>query len=145
MWRDRPVDKKLVLVVDDDRDVRESLSNLLAVEGYSVLEAANGQKALELLDSGSHFPRVILLDLAMPVMDGHRFLELRAAEPILRPIPVVVLSGNSRSVESLNGIDTYLRKPMDVERLLAIIRAASLRAPDRPRRGLAGSAARRRN
>jgi CheY-like chemotaxis protein len=125
MWKGKPVDEKLVLVVDDDRDVRESLSNLLAVEGYSVLEADNGQNALELLECGSHFPRMILLDLAMPVMDGRRFLELRTAEPMLRHIPVVVISGNSQSVQSLDGIDTYFRKPMDVGRLLAIIRNAS--------------------
>jgi CheY-like chemotaxis protein len=76
MWKGKRVDENLVLVVDDDRDVRESLSNLLTAEGYSVLEVDNGQKALELLECGSHLPRVILLDLAMPVIDGRQFLEL---------------------------------------------------------------------
>src|ERR1700677_1350551 len=93
MWKGKPVDENLVLVVDDYRDVRESLSNLLAVEGYSVLETDNGQIALELLEGGSHFPRMILLDLAMPVMDGRRFLKLRAEDTMLRRIPVVVVSG----------------------------------------------------
>jgi CheY-like chemotaxis protein len=126
MWKRKPVDHKLVLVVDDDRDVREPLSNLLTMQGYSVLEAENGQKALALLEGGSHFPRVILLDLAMPVTDGRGFLEVRAAEPILRHIPVIVISGNARPTESLYGIDTYLRKPMNVERLLAVVRRARI-------------------
>jgi len=67
MWNGKPVNEKLVLVVDDDRSVRESLSRLLAVEGYSVLEADNGQKALEALEKAAHFLSLILLDLAMPV------------------------------------------------------------------------------
>jgi CheY-like chemotaxis protein len=121
MWKGKPVDEKVVLVVDDDRDVRESLSNLLAMEGYSVLEAENGQQALELLERGSHFPRVILLDLAMPVMDGHQFLELRAGDPVLRQIRVIVASGNTQSGESLGGIDNYLRKPFDVGVLIDMI------------------------
>jgi CheY-like chemotaxis protein len=125
MWKGKPVDEKVVLVVDDDRDVRESLSNLLAAEGYSVLEADNGQNALELLEGGSHFPRVILLDLAMPVMDGRRFLELRAADTMLHRIPVVVVSGNSPSGEPLDGIEAFLRKPVDAARLLRIVRTAS--------------------
>jgi CheY-like chemotaxis protein len=55
----KPVSEKLVFVVDDDRDVRESLSDLLAADGYSVVEAENGQTALVELEGASHFPRVI--------------------------------------------------------------------------------------
>ena len=112
MWNGKPVNEKLVLVVDDDRSARESLSTLLDVEGYSVLEAANGQNALDVLEKASHFPSLILLDLAMPLMDGHGFLKLRAKDPMLRQIPVVVVSGNPPSGEPLNGIDAYLQKPV---------------------------------
>jgi CheY-like chemotaxis protein len=121
MWNGKPVNEKLVLVVDDDRSVRESLSRLLAVEGYSVLEADNGQKALETLERAAHFPSLILLDLAMPVMDGRGFLKLRAKDPMLRQIPVVVVSGNPPSGEPLNGIDAYLQKPVRFDRLIAIV------------------------
>ena len=121
MWNGKPVNEKLVLVVDDDRSVRESLSRLLDAAGYSVQEAENGQKALEVLEKAAHFPCLVLLDLAMPVMDGHGFLKLRAKDPMLRQIPVVVVSGNPPSGEPLNGIDAYLQKPVRFDRLIAIV------------------------
>jgi CheY-like chemotaxis protein len=68
---------------------------------------------------------VILLDLVMPVMDGRQFLRLRAEDPALRQIPVVVISGSPRSGEPLDGIDSYMRKPVDVDRLLEAINVAS--------------------
>lgn len=85
-------DEKSVMVVDDDRSVRESMSQLLDAKGYVVLQADNGQTALDLLKKTPHFPCLVILDLAMPIMDGRRFLELRAQDPILRDIPVVVVS-----------------------------------------------------
>ena len=112
---------KLVLVVDDDPFVRESLSELLAAKGYSALQAENGQKALEVLKKTPRFPCLIVLDLVMPVMDGRGFLMLRADDPILRDIPVVVVSGSMQSGEPLDGIDAYLRKPVKVDRLIEII------------------------
>ena len=113
--------RKLVLVVDDDPFARESLSELLAAKGYSALQAENGQKALEVLKKTPRFPCLIVLDLVMPVMDGRGFLKLRAEDPILRDIPVVVVSGSMQSEEPLDGIDAYLRKPVKVDRLIEII------------------------
>ena len=71
--------------------------------------------------SSAHFPCLILPDLAMPVMDGRGFLKLRAKDPMLRQIPVVVVSGNPPSGEPLNGIDAYLQKPVRFDRLIAIV------------------------
>jgi len=121
----KPNNDKLVLVVDDDRFVRKSLSKLLVVKGYSVLEAENGQQALEVLETTPHVPRVILLDLRMPVVDGREFLKLRAEDPMLRRIPVVVISGSPLSGEPLDGIDSFLPKPVDADRLIKIIRTGS--------------------
>ena len=114
-------DEKLVLVVDDDTSVRESMSELLNPKGYLVLQADNGQTALDLLKKTPHFPCLIVLDLAMPVMDGRRFLELRAQDPFLRDIPVVVVSGNQPASQPIEGIDGYLRKPVNVDRLIDVI------------------------
>ena len=61
------------------------------------------------------------LDLSMPVMDGRGFLTLRASDPPLRDIPVVVISGNMQSGAPLEGIDAYLCKPVKVDRLIEII------------------------
>jgi CheY-like chemotaxis protein len=112
-WRKANLsNEKLVLVVDDDLFIRKSLSRLLNAEGYSILEAENGQNALEVLERTSHAPGMILLNLGMPVLDGFGFLKIRARDPALRRIPVVVVSGNPSLGESLNGIDAYLEKPV---------------------------------
>ena len=128
MQNGKAVDEKLILVVDDELYVREALSDLLTAEGYSVLQAANGQEALDLLGHGPRLPRVILMDLLMPVMGGGEFLKRRAADWLLRLIPVIVISGHNRLPEFLNGIDVYMRKPVDPTRLLAIIRAARVKS-----------------
>ena len=110
-----------VLLVDDDQDIRETLSELLDACGYAVLQAENGQIALDVLKTTPRFPCVVLLDLSMPVLDGREFLRLRASDPILRDIPVVVVSGSNQPSEPLPGIDEYLRKPVNFERLMEII------------------------
>jgi len=71
-----------VLLVDDDRDIRETLSELLDASGYAVLQAENGQIALDVLKTTPRFPCVVVLDLSMPVLDGREFLRLRASDPI---------------------------------------------------------------
>jgi CheY-like chemotaxis protein len=97
------------------------MSDLLDSKGYSVLQAENGQEAFEVLKSTMRFPCVVVLDLAMPIMDGRMFLKLRARDPILRRIPVIVVSGNFQSADPLEGIDGYLSKPVNVDHLLDII------------------------
>jgi CheY-like chemotaxis protein len=113
--------KKVVLLVDDDISVREAISTLLGARGYSILQAENGQEALAVLKKTPREPCMILLDLAMPVMDGREFLERRASDPMLRRIPVVVVSGNPPSGEPLKGVYGYLQKPVRSDRLIAAI------------------------
>ena len=122
MPRRKKSEGEIVLVVDDDPLVRESLSELLDHKGYSVLQAENGRKALDLLKEVPRTPFVVLLDLAMPVLDGHEFLKQRAGDPHLRRIPVVVVSANPRPSSPLEGIEAYLQKPLEPDVLLEIIR-----------------------
>ena len=110
-----------VLLVDDDQDIRESLSELLDASGFAVLQAENGQIALDVLKTTPRFPCVVLLDLSMPVLDGREFLRRRASDPILRDIPVVVVSGSNPPAEPLPGIDEYLKKPVKFDRLMEIL------------------------
>ncbi len=117
----RMIAEEAVLLVDDDPDIRETLSELLDANGYEVLQAENGQIALDVLKNTPRFPCVVVLDLSMPVLDGREFLKLRALDPILRDIPVVVVSGSNQPAETLEGIDEYLRKPVEIERLMEII------------------------
>lgn len=82
-----------VFVVEDDRDTREVLAEVLAIEGYQVTTATNGQEALELLHSHAVRPSVIVLDMLMPVMSGAELLGHLAHDPELSEVPVIALSG----------------------------------------------------
>ncbi len=86
-------DRPSVLVVDDDPDIREAIAELLVDHEYDVTTAANGAEALDLLVNGRARPRVMLLDLMMPVMDGWRLMaELRARQGALELPRVIVFS-----------------------------------------------------
>ena len=117
----KPVDDRLVLVVDDDPGNRESMSELLDIKSYSVLQAENGQRALDILKKNGQLPCLVVLDMAMPILDGRGFLKRRAHDPDLRDIPVVVVSGNSQKGAPLKGIEVYFHKPVDVDRLIEVI------------------------
>jgi CheY-like chemotaxis protein len=110
-----------VMVVDDDPDTREVLSELLDASGLKVLQAENGKIALEVLKKTPRFPCLVFLDLSMPVLDGRGFLKRRAMDPALRDIPVVVISASNQPAEPLEGIEEFLRKPVRVDRLMEII------------------------
>jgi two-component system, chemotaxis family, chemotaxis protein CheY len=116
--------ERLVLVVDDDPDILQTLGLCLTTEGYRVLMAANGKEALDLLENER--PSVILLDLMMPVMDGWQFvaeLEHRGR----RDVPLLILSAD-RSVQGhaeqlrANG---HLAKPFDLDELLGKVQQLS--------------------
>ena len=110
-----------ILVVEDDRAVREGLRGLLEEEGYRALGAADGREALEIASDPDTAPGLILLDLRMPVMDGWQFLDAwRAQRPAAR-CPVVLLSGLSY-IRDAPGVADFLSKPVDAERLLACVR-----------------------
>ncbi len=93
-----------VLVVDDDADARARLRSVLERQGWSVAEAADGREALEHVARA--VPRIILLDLTMPVMDGFTFLHELRARPGGADIPVVVLSARDLSREDRGRLDT---------------------------------------
>jgi CheY-like chemotaxis protein len=112
-----------ILLVEDDRSLRDTLADLLADEGFEVACAANGREALERL-AGSR-PDLIVLDLVMPVMDGWAFREAQRSSPSLAAIPTVVLSAScpadNPSVRSL-GAEAVLTKPVGTERLIGALR-----------------------
>jgi len=114
-----------VLVVEDDVDIRDLIADILRLEGYAVDAVENGQEALEILRKGGPPPRVILLDMMMPVMNGWEFRAAQAAEdPRIAAIPVVILTGggNASAAAQGLGVDTFLRKPVDLDELLAIVK-----------------------
>ncbi|MES1164230.1 MAG: response regulator [Verrucomicrobiota bacterium] len=82
-----------ILIVEDDEQIRRALTRALAAEGYTVASASNGKEALENLERGAAAPKVIIMDLMMPVMDGWRFRKKLLSQPQWADVPVIVLSG----------------------------------------------------
>jgi CheY-like chemotaxis protein len=121
------MDKKLVLVVEDDREIREAIAAILRREGYPVLCAANGEAALEILRLSPREAGLILLDLMMPIMDGWEFRRRQQNDPILRAIPVVILSAGGQVEKKAQNLEAagWLQKPFHLEELLGeVIKAA---------------------
>jgi CheY-like chemotaxis protein len=109
-------DAARVLVVDDDSELRRVLALALADEGYDVRAAPDGWAALELLEAWR--PRVILLDLMMPGMDGWAFRARQLATPVAAEVPVIVLSADRDvRVEALRPA-AFLPKPFNLQALL---------------------------
>jgi CheY-like chemotaxis protein len=122
-----------VLIVDDTRDAREGLADVLGTAGVPVLCAANGEEALAHLAGGA-LPGLILLDLMMPVMSGWEFRSRLQERPEWAAIPIVVMSGVDdvhRQVTDLQ-VDGYLRKPLDMRILLDVVNGYCLEKPEAP-------------
>jgi two-component system chemotaxis response regulator CheY len=109
---------RTVLIVEDDEQVRDAIAEALMDEGYTVRIAGNGREALEALRATSQRPRLILLDLMMPVMDGWEFLRERERQPSLAEIPVCAVS----AAETLpDDVEHQIRKPFRLEDLLEVV------------------------
>jgi CheY-like chemotaxis protein len=114
---------RVVLVVDDDDDIRETLADLLGDEGYRVITATNGADAFDKLRAPQQLrPCVILLDLMMPVMSGLQFYSLQQQDPALASIPIVVLSADGNvQQKALPFGGEYLPKPVRIETVLGAV------------------------
>jgi CheY-like chemotaxis protein len=110
-----------VLIVEDDEDLREMMAQLLTLEGFDAATVANGREALDYLNRSTK-PELILLDLMMPVMDGWEFRRQQKADPALAPVPVIVLSALDQSRAANVDAAAFLKKPLDFDRLLALVR-----------------------
>ena len=108
-----------ILLVEDDNVIREILGRLMSLEGYHVVGAANGKEALDLLKTLR--PKLILLDLMMPTMNGWEFAEALNKDTALAKIPVVVVSAFRDKEAGLNS-RASLKKPVDYEQLVSTVR-----------------------
>lgn len=111
-----------ILIVEDDDDIREALTQILELEGYVVREAVNGREALDMSAKGPT-PDLILLDLMMPVMDGWQFRAEQLKDPVLAKVPVVVISADAGVHEKVTtfGAASVLPKPISLDRLLRAV------------------------
>jgi CheY-like chemotaxis protein len=113
-----------ILVVDDDDDFREALSEVLTDAGYPVQQAENGEVALSRVAAES--PGMVLLDLKMPVLDGWGVMERMRADPKSAAIPILVLSAYGFEWEAeLLGAQGYIPKSVGMEEILERVRRAA--------------------
>lgn len=116
-----------VMVVDDHVASGDLLVEILALEGYSVRVAHCGRDAVAIAREFN--PKIALLDVGLPDMDGFALAGLLKADPQLQQIRLVALSGYAQSSETERsggvGFDHYLVKPVDVEQLLSVLQSLS--------------------
>jgi two-component system response regulator MprA len=117
-----------LLLADDDRAIREALVRALALEGYDVVQAADGAQALSLIESSQ--PDLAVLDVMMPNVDGLTVCRVVRAER--NRLPILMLTARTETADRVAGLDAgaddYLSKPFDLDELLARVRALLRRA-----------------
>jgi CheY-like chemotaxis protein len=114
--------RQRILIVEDDADVREAMSDALGEQGYTVATSGDGRQALDWLRQNAA-PDAILLDLMMPVMDGWHFLAEQRRDPVLAAIPVIVVTAFKDTARQV-GTGALLQKPVTVARLLEALDSA---------------------
>ena len=119
--------RKCILVVEDNEINRATLCGLLAAE-YQILEAENGQEALDILKEKKEDISLILLDITMPVMDGYTFLSIVKKDADLSAIPVIVTTQSDSDADEVaaltHGAEDFVTKPYKAEILLNRISSA---------------------
>ena len=118
---DRPLK---ILIVDDEEEVRNSVSEFLEGQGYSAVDAADGEEALA--KCFTEKPDLLLLDLRLPKVDGYQVCQTLKGNPITSVIPIIMITALNSTSQKVKGIeygaDDYIEKPFDLDELLARIR-----------------------
>jgi CheY-like chemotaxis protein len=110
------------MIVEDDRDIRLALTQVLSDEGYRSIAARDGVEGLALLREGPQ-PKVILLDLMMPNMDGWQFRRALRSDPEVASIPVIVVTADPAAEARIHtlGVAGFLKKPVSIDALVAAL------------------------
>ena len=118
------MDKKRILIVDDEPDLVETLEVRLRQEDYECLTAHNGHKGLEL--ARTEKPDLVILDIMLPGMDGYKVARLLKFQKELNHIPIIMLSARDRDEDRLMGEQTganyYITKPFSVDKLVTKVK-----------------------
>ncbi len=115
--------KHTILIVEDDRQNRKLLSELLSIKGYRILEAHDGEQGVEL--AFTHIPDLILMDIQLPKKDGFEAVQILKGDVRTCELPIWVLTAYAMPADETRlrtcGCDKYITKPIDVPDLLACI------------------------
>jgi CheY-like chemotaxis protein len=113
-----------ILIIENDRNNRILMENLLGIGGYVVVSASNGQEALELLDRGVHID-LALMDLVMPVLDGYQAARMIRAKAGYERLPIVAVTGYPINADKASVLEAdciaYLTKPFRHQDLLDVV------------------------
>jgi two-component system, HptB-dependent secretion and biofilm response regulator len=110
---------KTILIVEDDRDLRRLYRTALLAAGYEVKEASDGLSALRAIDSNA--PDLVVLDLALPMLNGHVVREQIQSQAHTRHIPIVIVTGSDQDLSHMR-VEHVLKKPASPERLVSTVR-----------------------
>ena len=131
-YPDAHPDGKLILVVDDEFDVLSAYTMLFEYRGYRVRTAGNGEEALAA--AALERPDIVISDYMMPIMDGAQLCLLWRSDPDLRQVPFILCSAGLLRRDEVLPYDTFFRKPVPFEALVAeIVRLIAAREQAQPR------------
>jgi two-component system alkaline phosphatase synthesis response regulator PhoP len=118
------MDKKRILIVDDEPDLVETLQVRLAQENYECLTANDGHNGFEL--ARTEKPDLVILDIMLPVMDGYKVARLLKFQKELKHIPIIMLSAKDRDEDRLMGEQTganyYITKPFSMDKVVTTVK-----------------------
>ncbi|MGI5859640.1 MAG: response regulator [Tepidanaerobacteraceae bacterium] len=126
------ITEKAILIVDDEKNIRELVKFNLESRGYTVVEAADGEEALNLVKTGA--PLLIILDLMLPKIDGLEVCRILKGNPMTKKIPIIMLTALGDEIDKIVGLelgaDDYITKPFSPRELVARVRAVIRRVED---------------
>src|SRR5687768_5109657 len=113
----------VLLLVEDDDDIRDTLASILEARGFQVVAARHGRDAIDQIHKRGTRPALVLLDLLMPVMDGETFLSMQVSDPLLAQVPVVVLTAQLRMPEKVpETVRAVFTKPIALNQIIETVR-----------------------
>ena len=117
------MNKKTVLIADDEIDIVETLKFMLESESFEVLTAYDGEEALKLARTA--IPDIILLDVMMPKINGYKVSRLLKFDKKFQDIPILMITARSQEEDKLigeeTGADEYITKPFDISEVIDLI------------------------
>ena len=116
------MNRKKVLIIDDDPDICQSVIDVLEIKGYHPVATSGGQQGIEYLKSMLEQPCVILLDIIMPVATGRQVMDFLKQDPLFAHIPVIVFSEFAGVADSVRSV-AFVPKPIEMKSLINAVKA----------------------